>query len=299
MNAPASVVTQKQIERLLLDHARSFALTLRLLPGGMREPLSLTYLLARATDTIADAGSIPREERLQALESLQQKLNEGEAAEWHPRFASGNLSDLEEELMEAVPSLILELKQLSEGEVMLRLWQRILEGQLFDLRRFPSAEPLHRAELEQYCYLVAGSVGEAWTELIENHAPQGVVSRDDSLEMKRLGAGYGKGLQLLNILRDRASDREMGRIYASDEEIPELLTLAESWLNEGEKYLLRLKPGRIRYGTTIPLRLAWRTLELIKKTPCKTNAKVQRWQVYAQLLWALPSLVLPEGRNPA
>jgi farnesyl-diphosphate farnesyltransferase len=287
------------LDDLLRDHARTFALTLRLLPRTMREPLSITYLLARASDAIADADGMPREERLTVMENLQQKLNEGKAEEWRAVFTPGILSDAEEKLIAAVPPLMTKLGELPESGPMLRLWRTILEGQIFDLRRFPSADPLSREELERYCWLVAGSVGEDWTELIRRHAPTMIISPFASLEMRKQGGAYGMGLQLVNILRDRAADRVSGRIYAQDEEILELMDLADSWLHQGEIYLSRLKPGRIRYASEIPLRLALPTLHRIRESPESSGVKIARREVYQILLRTLPSLVLPGRSNPA
>lgn len=56
---------------LLRDVSRSFYLTLRVLPSEIRPQISLAYLLARATDTIADTKAVPRAKRLAALQQLQ------------------------------------------------------------------------------------------------------------------------------------------------------------------------------------------------------------------------------------
>nr|MBR9810877.1 squalene/phytoene synthase family protein [bacterium] len=42
--------------KVLKDVSRSFYLSLRFLPKGFRAPTSIGYLLARASDTIADVG---------------------------------------------------------------------------------------------------------------------------------------------------------------------------------------------------------------------------------------------------
>ncbi|MCX7825074.1 MAG: squalene/phytoene synthase family protein, partial [Verrucomicrobiae bacterium] len=52
---------------LLKEVSRSFYLTLRVLPGALRPAISLAYLLARASDTIADTKVVPREKRRQHL----------------------------------------------------------------------------------------------------------------------------------------------------------------------------------------------------------------------------------------
>src|SRR6266699_2522820 len=59
---------------LLKQVSRSFYLTLRVLPGAIRPQIELAYLLARATDTIADTEIIPVETRLQALDALRERI---------------------------------------------------------------------------------------------------------------------------------------------------------------------------------------------------------------------------------
>src|SRR5258707_13271546 len=60
---------------LLKGVSRSFYLTLRVLPAGMRDPIGLAYLLARAADTIADTSLISPEQRLALLLSLRDEVN--------------------------------------------------------------------------------------------------------------------------------------------------------------------------------------------------------------------------------
>jgi farnesyl-diphosphate farnesyltransferase len=288
------------MEKLLNAHARTFALTLRLLPPSLREPLGLTYLLARASDTIADTVGMAQERRIALLEGIRANLNKG-GGMLQPDIRPGELSLAETTLIAAVPELMEVLTRHSDGEAMLRLWGTILEGQLFDLWRFaPGAAPLSREELERYCWLVAGSVGEAWTELIVKRHPE-ILRRPSAAQgqLKLLGGGYGKGLQLINILRDRAADRLLGRVYAQEGEFQELLDLAEKWLDQGEHYLTLLHPGRILYATRLPWELARRTLARIRKEPGAPRVKMSRYEVYKVLLFTLPSLGLPGGSNPA
>src|SRR5688500_4357908 len=51
--------------------SRSFYLSLTILPATLREPIGLAYLLARATDTVADTALIPRATRVAHLEPLR------------------------------------------------------------------------------------------------------------------------------------------------------------------------------------------------------------------------------------
>ena len=93
------------------------------------------------------------------------------------------------------------------------------------------------AELEEYTWLVAGCGGDFWTRLGFRHAAP--FARKPPNEMTALGIEYGKGLQLINILRDRSADLRAGRNYFPAEE---LATLPESevftrWLEKAEKQI--------------------------------------------------------------
>ena len=59
---------------LLKDVSRSFYLTLRVLPNSIRPQIGLAYLLARTTDTIADTGLVPLEQRLRLLQALRDRI---------------------------------------------------------------------------------------------------------------------------------------------------------------------------------------------------------------------------------
>ena len=289
------------VQKLLLDHARTFALTLRLLPPSLREPLSVAYLLARTSDTVADSGRITHERRVALLEELGRALESGDSSCWRPGFKPEELSASEYELLAALPELIHELEQQSDRAELLRLLRTILEGQLLDLRRFRNGgPPLTKEELDRYCWLVAGSVGEIWSLLIAKHEPLHFPSRwEDVEQMREWGISYGKGLQLLNILRDRAEDQKRGRVYIQERDVPEMIEVASGWLDQGRNYCASLAPGRIRYATEIPLRLAMKTLDRIRLSSKTARVKMPRWEVMAILIGTLPSLVLPRRCNRA
>src|ERR1700737_5478495 len=55
---------------ILAAVSRSFYLSIRLLPRKLRDPVSLGYLLARASDTIADTTEVPIDLRTENLGPL-------------------------------------------------------------------------------------------------------------------------------------------------------------------------------------------------------------------------------------
>src|SRR5207247_8350548 len=66
-------------------------------------------------------------------------------------------------------------------------------------------------ELDDYTYRVAGCVGEFWTRMCCAHLYQ--QERIDEPILMKNGVRFGKGLQLVNILRDIAADLRQGRCY--------------------------------------------------------------------------------------
>src|ERR1700686_1008948 len=59
---------------ILRSVSRSFYLSIRILPQRLREPVALAYLLARATDTVADTARIPWATRAQTLQMLSNMI---------------------------------------------------------------------------------------------------------------------------------------------------------------------------------------------------------------------------------
>src|SRR6266478_2830570 len=67
----AAAASGSTLRRTILSRvSRSFYLSIRLLPKKLRDPVSLGYLLARASDTIADTADIPVQVRIEKLRQL-------------------------------------------------------------------------------------------------------------------------------------------------------------------------------------------------------------------------------------
>ena len=172
---------------------------------------------------------------------------------------------------------------------MITVMGSILEGQIFDLERFtPEAAPLTGEELERYTYLVAGSVGEFWTDLCA--ARLGHFSNEPHKLMGARARHYGQGLQLVNILRDRRMDAALGRVYVPPGEVGPWMEQARRWLQDGADYCAALRSGRLRYATLLPALLGWRTLVLTEAQPASviTPAKVPRRELRQWMRRALP-----------
>lgn len=63
--------------QLLPGVSRTFALTIRVLPGGLRDTVTVAYLLCRLADVVEDACGLDPEVRIAALESFADALGAG------------------------------------------------------------------------------------------------------------------------------------------------------------------------------------------------------------------------------
>jgi farnesyl-diphosphate farnesyltransferase len=281
---------------LLRSVSRSFYLSLRFLPKALRDPLSLAYLLARATDTIADTTEAPVALRTEALRTLaaviQGTAPKEKSAQLRESFAASETDKAERALIEQFPALLDWLADLpaEDRDEVRRVLAQINRGQLLDLERFDagtstSIKALRTAgELDEYTYLVAGCVGEFWTRLCFRHLKN--FSERPESEMRGLGVHYGQGLQLINILRDAGNDLRNGRCYFPAEELDSLglkpadilndparieLLLnkwrekAERGIDAGKKYAAAIRSRRVRFATALPAKIGAQTLALLRE----------------------------------
>src|SRR6185369_7868636 len=213
------------LNNLLRATSRSFYLTLRVLPAAIRSQIGLAYLLARTTDTIADTEIVPPAQRLDALQNLRDRiLGQNSAPLDFGELAQQQASPAEKLLLEKTSDSLALLQTLSPGDLKLvrEVLVTITSGQELDLRRFggsatgnhPAGKiiPLETAvELDDYTYRVAGCVGEFWTKICRAHLfPKAKL---DEKQFIADGIRFGKGLQLVNILRDLPADLQKGRCY--------------------------------------------------------------------------------------
>jgi farnesyl-diphosphate farnesyltransferase len=185
---------------LLSRVSRSFYLTLRALPSVMREPIGLAYLLARASDTIADTELVPSSRRLELLSAFGDAVqSESVAPPVMKDLEKHQQDDSEAELLRVCHEAIDLLRQAPEENRLLiqEVLGIIISGQQLDLERFHSGTgegiiSLDTSdELMDYAYRVAGCVGAFWTRVSLLH-----LKGNPSVSPKNLNdleSGSGKG----------------------------------------------------------------------------------------------------------
>jgi len=314
---------------LLKSVSRSFYLTLRILPAGMREPIGLAYLLGRAADTIADTSLIPPEHRLDLLFLFRDRINSdgdhGELTQIVREIADQQIQPDERVLFESLDQAFRVLSQMDapDEKAVREIASTLTEGMEFDLRTFPDEYSgqivalQEFKELDWYTYMVAGCVGEFWTKMTYAHMPG--TFRASSETMLELGIRFGKALQMTNVLRDCGKDLRIGRCYLpsamldplnlSPQDLllpasslrarPLLYELVQKALDHfrcAAEYTLAMSRTsvRLRLACLWPILIGLDTLLLLVNNddwldPAKVS-KVRRSDVYRILLSSLPLL---------
>jgi farnesyl-diphosphate farnesyltransferase len=313
---------------LLKATSRSFYLTLRVLPTAVRPQIGLAYLLARTTDTIADTELVPLVQRLEALQKLRERiLGQSSAPLNFGELARQQNSSAERVLLEKVEDSLAPLQTLSPADLKLvrDVLVTITSGQELDLHRFArsSAGKITAletaAELDDYTYRVAGCVGEFWTKICRAH-----LFPDARLDEKQFiadGIRFGKGLQLVNILRDLPADLKNGRCYlptqrlddahlfpeillspaAAEKFLPlfhEYLDKAESHLAAGWRYTNTLPFGqfRVRLGCAWAVLFGVRTIAKLRTASVielRQRVKISRAEVWRIVFISLLACPVP------
>jgi farnesyl-diphosphate farnesyltransferase len=298
---------EAELWTLLKGVSRSFYLSVRFLPRRIRMAIGIGYLLARASDTIADTNRLPPAERIAFLNRFLRAIVNREPGDPLDLAAclTAQADGPEKVLVANIDRVMGCLAKIPPAHQALvhEVLTKIIHGQTLDIERFESKAGLHGladdSELEEYTYLVAGCVGEFWTKICllewSNYA------RLRTEEMLVLGKNFGKGLQLVNILRDYPLDLKAGRSYLPVSNLDEIALdpalagrererwrqRASGYLEEAWKYVMSVRPWRVRFACALPVFIGVRTLGLLGGAPGNGSAlKVSRSEVRRLMVWA-------------
>ncbi|CAM2821187.1 phytoene/squalene synthase family protein [Paenibacillus taichungensis] len=184
-------------EELMQKGSSSFYQAFRGLPSPRREAVYVIYAFCRMIDDSVDEP----EQSPYTIHEIRHLFNLLEEAEGH--F-----------IWPALRWLFASFPHLDKGPFF-----RQMDGQLTDLKvtHYTSME-----ELEQYCYLVAGTVGEMLLPVLRD---------DNGADVAMNGIALGKGMQIVNIIRDVGEDRARLRRYVPLELMEKHGYSEQDWAN--------------------------------------------------------------------
>ncbi|HJU61005.1 MAG TPA: phytoene/squalene synthase family protein [Candidatus Binatia bacterium] len=201
---------------MLAGVSRTFALTIPQLPASLCRVVSNAYLLCRIVDTIEDEPALTGARKNYFCQQFLRTLNVPRNAETFSRQLCASLSSqtppAEQELIRHVPRVVRITRSFSEPqrEALQQCIRAMAKGMgQFQLRG--EKQGLQSLEdLDQYCYYVAGVVGQMLTHLFCLHSPQIAQNRT---ALMALAVSFGQGLQMTNILKDMWEDYRRGACW--------------------------------------------------------------------------------------
>lgn len=217
----ASFADDEDYQNRILPHvSRTFALTIPQLPAALRTPVTNAYLLCRIADTIEDeiepalAASLRLQERFVAVACGR------EDADLLVRDVLPNLSErtlpAERDLMSNMRRVVGITAGFDEQQRV--AIQRCLDIMCHGMHKFQLTASLRglprSTDLDDYCYYVAGVVGQMLTELFCSYSAE---ARQKRGELHDLAVSFAQGLQMTNILKDVWEDRGRGACWLPQE----------------------------------------------------------------------------------
>jgi farnesyl-diphosphate farnesyltransferase len=268
--SPENLTTDISYQKAILGSvSRTFALTIPLLPPAIEIIVGNTYLLCRIVDTIEDAAEISPEEK-QSLSKLFLDAVLGTIPV--TSFISPCLESLknysnrdELDLIAHIPTVLRILRTFPNRDqaAVSRCVAIMSEGMSYFHLRQTRAGLRDLAEFEEYCYVVAGVVGELLTTIFGHHSPE-FAQRIRGKE--RLALAFGQALQMTNILKDSPEDSARGVSWKPAQmSQTELLKIAYEKLQDSLHYIILIpkKEVGIRRFCFLAFGLAVMTLEKI------------------------------------
>lgn len=274
---------------LLVKTSRTFALSIPYLPEPVRLQVTLAYLIFRIADTFEDAATWPQQQRIDALDAFGRLLqtprpDEAERLAQHWRAEVPIDHDGYQELIENVPAVLEAYFGLDSTarQTICEHALRTIQGMGEYVARTDADGELvlkDLDDLQQYCYIVAGIVGEMLTELFLAAAPD--LKRAEALRAR--SRGFGEALQLVNILKDASFDATEGRSYLPpDLDRDTVFGVARDDLQASAEYIDILQEDGAPQGIVafngVQVLLAFSALQRVEtKGP---GAKISRFEVF-------------------
>lgn len=198
---------------LLEGVSRTFALTIPQLPKGLYPAVANAYLLCRIVDTVEDEVSLDFAQKQLFCDRFIEVVRTGNGAADFARDLAPLLSEQTipaEHVLIQLTARVIEITHSFDAEQ--------VEALLGCVETMAKGMPAYQGmdlqgglatmqDMNEYCYYVAGCVGEMLAKLFCHYSPEINQHRDQLLE---LSVSFGQGLQMTNILKDIWDDAQRG-----------------------------------------------------------------------------------------
>lgn len=202
--------------RILEDVSRSFAFTIPQLPQALAKSVSNAYLICRIVDTVEDEATLELSQKQEFFEAFIHVLHGAMPAQVFAERVAPMLSDrtspAEHELIRNTPAVMNIFSELNEAQqTEIRHCAQTMSHGMMDFQKKQNPGGLDTLEqMNDYCYYVAGVVGEMLTGLFCDYSED---IADKRPRLMSLAASFGQGLQMTNIIKDIWEDKERGACW--------------------------------------------------------------------------------------
>ncbi len=284
---------QSQMKHLL-GVSRSFALTIPMLPEILEDYVANAYLLCRIADTVEDDPKSSPKEKINWLNSFAQFALANFADELNLLTLHHQALSLCEGAVPKEKELLCDMIGVVERTVSFPPKIRQILGKGVSILAFGMAKSLdgfsikNRDDVDKYCYFVAGVVGELLAALFSEHNHE--IDRE---KLMALAVSFGEGLQLTNILKDRAQDAKRHISFLPQNKEPkeierEYISLCQGHLDDALDFICQIPSSEIgvRRFCYVNILMATATLKKISKNSNseKLSLKISHRQLKTLLL---------------
>jgi farnesyl-diphosphate farnesyltransferase len=270
--------------------SRTYAILIPMLPGGLADAVGVAYLLMRIVDTLEDDPRLSPSERLRYLSLLEAALDADAGCVPGRTLHGLGVSKDERELMHAAPEVFARVDALDpEYRAPVCACARAMSAGVRRLivrsaeRGLPYPAVRDAAELREYCYYMAGVVGEMLCAVMAHFLRLPAL-----LRLQDVAGELGIGLQLVNILKDARQDSQQGRRYlplaaggatAHAEIYKAVLQEARQSLRRGIEFVVALPASARELRSFCGLPIAWGAMTLARAERDASAAKIGRGAV--------------------
>jgi len=208
-------------QRTLPKVSRTFALNIRCLNGSLYRSVLSAYLFCRIVDTVEDAPQLEAEKKIKFLLefsnlALDYRYRTANLEKWvkNCSIVDGTADDVD--LLANTARVVRVFDTLPERfqDCIMQSVSKMAQGMAGFQKMFDGSKATFLKDvnqLEEYCYYVAGCVGEMLCALFLKESPE--ISEKSAKIMKETAVSFGLGLQITNIAKDFLKDRKRGWSY--------------------------------------------------------------------------------------
>ncbi len=240
---------------ILRQTSRTFYIPISILPKQLRDAVASAYLCMRAIDEIEDHDLLDNQTKAKLLQQISLNLQS--------QVYKGNKNNFAHSLQpysDILPEVTLRIGEwstLPSETIAPRIWDAtaaMADRMAYWAEVNWNIETL--ADLDSYTFSVAGAVGLLLSDIWAWY--------DGTVTNRSYAIGFGRGLQAVNIIRNRADDLSRGADFFPDGwQIRDMQEYARSQLPLGQLYTDALPQSPALDFCRIPLALAFATLDAI------------------------------------